>query len=76
MKIKETIGNIATYILALIIFLPCLAIFSEGDDIRVNIFGYAYAAALFVVYKFPIATRFIRKWCKSVRKLFPEINKI
>lgn len=41
-----------TKLLTMILILsPCLAIFNENDNTDINLFGAAYAACLFIVYK-------------------------
>lgn len=50
-----------TIILATILFLPCLASFSEGESFLPNIFGLAYMFALTVLCKTEKGKKFLRK---------------
>lgn len=76
MTMKRKIKIFTIYAAPMLFFIPCLAAFSEGDDIRVNIFGYAYTALLFCVIKFSSKIeKFLKKWRNSTTNLFPEIKK-
>lgn len=73
----ERLKTILAYILVPLLFVPCFAIFSEGDNIKVNLFGWAYTILLLLAVKYmPAIIKAFAAWRKSVHNLFPEINNL
>lgn len=61
----------------LIVLSPCLAAFSDGNDVRINIIGVLYALSLLWVVKCSSkAKRAVKNVLKSITRLNPSIDKI
>lgn len=63
----KAIKAISISILFAIVCLPCFAVFNEGDNVAVNIFGIAYSAFIFTVPRhFSNIKRIVRQWHKLI----------
>lgn len=63
-----------TIIIAIILFIPCLAIFNENENIWINVLGFLYIVAIFALCKCKYAKLFLNKLYKETillnQKLF------
>ena len=48
---------IITYIVAIIVLLPCFLIFNESNTILPNLIGFTYVGILFIVFRGKVAKK-------------------
>lgn len=63
------IKPIITYLVAIIVLLPCFLIFNESDTILPNLIGFAYVGILFIVFRRKVAKKAYKALIKANNSL-------
>lgn len=59
--------------LAMIICLPCLAIFNEYGSFTINLFGFIYTLVLFIASKTKVGSKFCKDFAREAEDLTNKI---
>ena len=62
-----------TILTATLLFIPCLAIFNENENIWINVLGFAYIVAIFALCKRKSGKSFLIKLYKETIKMNEKI---
>lgn len=62
-----------TILTATLLFVPCLAILNENENIWINVLGFAYIVAIFALCKRKSGKLFMRKLYKETIKTNEKI---
>lgn len=62
-----------TILTATLLFIPCLAIFNENENIWINVLGFAYIVAIFALSKSKSGKLFMRKLYKETMYMNEKI---
>lgn len=60
---------IITYLVAIIVLLPCFLIFNESNTILPNLIGFTYISILFIVFRGKVAKKAYKALIKANNSL-------